>query len=132
MITVINDVIRDTVALIELNHFFDDNGNLVFDQLIFYDWTEDLRGAAPPHRHNVRAWVLVKSPAIVPVFDWKLKMYRAMWTNGDVTRVVYSNSYSETWTQYDPELAEREKFPKEFRRELTPVRIPSVQSDKIQ
>jgi hypothetical protein len=32
--------VRESVDLLELNHFFDDNGRLVFDQLIFWDWHE--------------------------------------------------------------------------------------------
>ena len=32
------DIAREEVDLIEVNHFFDEQGRLVFEQLIFYDW----------------------------------------------------------------------------------------------
>ena len=50
-----DDVARESVDLIELNHFYDEQGRLVFDQVIFYDWS------AADARYNVRAWRLVKN-----------------------------------------------------------------------
>jgi len=38
-----DDVAREQVDLVELNHFYDEQGRLVFDQLIFYDWAERAR-----------------------------------------------------------------------------------------
>ena len=32
-------VLRESVDAIELNHFYDEQGRLVFDQLIFYEWS---------------------------------------------------------------------------------------------
>lgn len=111
------DVARDSVDLIEVNHFYDEHGRLVFDQVIFYDWS-------PEHsRYMVRAWRLVKNPAQLPQRDWQDGGYVAVWQDGEVLRDVRATAMRETWTQYDPELLEREYLPKEKRRELKTVRL---------
>lgn len=69
-------------------------------------------------RTNVRAWRLVKSPSQIPERDWGGRGYLASWTDGKLNRHVVAADYRETWTQYDPELAEREILPKERRRPL--------------
>ena len=43
-------VVEDYVDLIEVNHFYDEHGKLVFDQVIFYDWS------ALQSRYQVRDW----------------------------------------------------------------------------
>jgi hypothetical protein len=110
------DVLRDTCDLVELNHFYDEHGRLVFDQIIFWDWSD--RDA----RYQVRSWRLVKTPDILPERDFARGGYACIWVDGEVTRSVRSAGYRETWTQVDPELAEREILPKEKRRELSAVR----------
>ena len=72
-----------------------------------------------------RAWRLVKheSQLPYPAYGGGPKMYRALWLDGDVNRLIYAPSYRETWTQYDPELAEREILPKEQRRELRTMKV---------
>jgi len=112
-----DDVVRESVDLIELNHFYDEHGRLVFDQVIFYDWS------AGEARYNVRAWRLVKNPAQLPQRDWRLGGYSAMWQDGEQSRYIHSKSIRETWTQYDPELVEREYLPKERRKELRTVKV---------
>lgn len=57
-------LVRERVDLVEVNHFYDEQGRLVFDQVIFYDWS-------PEHsRYMVRAWRMVKSPTQLPEPDW--------------------------------------------------------------
>jgi len=115
------DVARETVDLVEVNHFYDEQGRLVFDQVIFYDWS------ASDSRYMVRAWRLVKNPAQLPQRDWKSGGYVAVWQDscqgGDVLRHVHAAAFRETWTQYDPELIERDYLPKERRKELRTVRL---------
>jgi hypothetical protein len=111
------DVTRESVDLIELNHFYDEHGRLVFDQVIFYDWS------AGEARYNVRAWRLVKNPSQLPQRDWSGGGYSAMWHDGEQIRQIRSKSIRETWTQYDPELVEREYLPKERRKELRTVKV---------
>lgn len=108
----IEDVARDKVDLIEHNHFYDEQGRLVFDQIIFYDWSP------ADSRYMVRAWRLVKNPAQVPERDWRGDGYLAIWQDGEILRSVRAASMRETWTQYDPELYEREFLAKERRKEL--------------
>jgi len=104
--------LAETCDLIELNWFYDERGKLVFQQTIFYDWSER------ESRYNVRDWRLVKTTAQLPQRDWSSGGYSAMWQDGEQFRHVRSQSFRETWTQYDPELAEREFLPKEKRKEL--------------
>lgn len=106
-------VLRDSVDLIELNHFYDEHGRLVFDQVIFYDWSHD------ESRYNVRAWRLVKSESQLPRRDWECGGYVVTWQDGEELRHIRSKATRETFTQYDPELLEREILAKESRRELT-------------
>jgi hypothetical protein len=105
-------VARDEVDLVEINHFYDENGKHVFDQLIFYDWS------AEQSRFQVRAWRLVKSPTQLPQRNWQRGEFEAVWHDGDVLRKIHAFSTRETWTQYDPELIERSSLPREQRREL--------------
>ncbi len=111
------DVARESVDLIEVNHFYDEHGRLVFDQVIFYDWS------AGDARYMVRAWRLVKNPAQLPHRDWRDGGYATLWQDGEVLRHVRSRSIRESWTQYDPELVEREYLPKERRKELRTVKL---------
>ena len=122
-----DDVVRESVDLIELNHFYDEHGRLVFDQVIFYDWS------AGEARYNVRAWRLVKNQAQLPQRDWRSGGYSAMWQDGEQIRYIHSKSIRETWTQYDPELVEREYLPKERRRELRTVKVsrPAATNSQI-
>ncbi len=47
-------VVRETVAMVELNHFYDDLGRHAYDQVIFYEWSEEYC------RYHVIAWCLVE------------------------------------------------------------------------
>jgi len=110
-------VASEQVDLVEVNHFYDDQGRHVFDQVIFYDWAEG------HSRHMVRAWRLVKNPAQLPQRNWKDGTYSAIWHDNEVLRKVQAKSMRESWTQYDPELVEREFLAKEKRRDLQPMKI---------
>lgn len=107
-----DDKLRESVDLIELNKFYDDDGKLVFPQLIFYDWSKS------EARYVVRAWRLVKDESQLPRRDWKTGGYVAIWQDGEQPRYIWSKHIRETWTQFDPELVQREILPKERRKEL--------------
>ena len=147
-------VLVGSVDLVELNHFYDEYGKLIFDQVIWYDWVEGVtvipqqlpmewrmrddgtetrvdvgktKGFSGA-RYQVRAWRLVKVPEILPVMDHSTGLYRSTWENSEEgTRTVLAKEYRESWTQYDPELVEREFLPKELRLELQkrPARVQS-------
>ena len=112
-----HDVAQDQVDLIEVNHFYDEHGRLVFDQVIFYDWSDS------QSRYQVRAWRLLKNKAQIPSKNFQTGDYETIWHDGDVLRRVRGASFRESWTQYDPELREREYLPKDRRRELQQIRI---------
>jgi hypothetical protein len=64
---------------------------------------------------------MVKKPNQLPQRNWTDGAYTAIWIDGEVLREVRAGSMRESWTQYDPELIEREFLPKEKRRELRTV-----------
>lgn len=101
----------DDVDLVELNHYYDDQGKHILDQLIYYDWC-NVRC-----RFQVRDWRLQRSEFQIPMRRPD-GMYSSTFKDGDVVRKVRSASFRETWTQYDPELQEREFLDKAQRRLL--------------
>jgi len=120
-------VVRESVDSIQTNHFYDDEGRLVFDQIMFRRWYTPNGSTYWPH---VIAWRLVKNPETqVPRKDWEQGGYTILWDDGGVIREVRAPSVSEDWTQYDPELLERERLPKESRPELkAPYVVPPKRS----
>mgnify|MGYP001236859173 FL=1 len=120
------DIVRDEVDLIEINHFFDEYGRLVFDQVIFYDWSDEV------NRFQICAWRLLKSPAQIPRRDFSRGDYLATWYDGHLLRKVRSQGFRETWTQYDPELVERQFLEKDKRRELSKKPVRLVTQDERQ
>ncbi len=113
----VEDVAKDRVDLVELNHFHDEEGKHVFDQVIFYDWN------ARAGHYDVRAWRLVKHRSQIPFRDWERGQYVTLWQDGTVMRKVQAQTMRESWTQHDPELVERSFLPKEQRRELRKILI---------
>lgn len=109
--------ILDQVDLIEVNHVYDSSGRPILDQVIFYQWS---RADA---RYQVIAWRLLRSPGQVPQRDWNRRAYVAHWFDADLLRKVVAGQCRETWTTYDPEMAERAIYPMEYRRELA-TRMP--------
>ena len=106
------EVIDERVDLMEVNHFYDEHGELVLDQVIFWVWS--------PHnsRFNVQAWQLIKKPTQVPIRNWSNRDYVAVWQDGEQLRKVRAATMLESWTQYDPEVYNRQVFPKKNRKGL--------------
>jgi hypothetical protein len=100
------------IDLVEVNHYFDDCGKPVFDQLIFYNRDESAR------RYNVVAWRLLKNPNQLPVRHPLSGKYYASWHDGKILRIIHADQKMETWTQYDPETHERKFLPKSSRSDL--------------
>ena len=109
----------DRVDVAESNRFYDFEGREVFHQIIYWGWCPD------HERYQVVAWRMVKGgdESYIPRRDWSGGGYAATWVDGDVIRRVRADSFRESWTQYDPELAEREWYPKERRRELRKAEV---------
>ncbi|MEZ6091624.1 MAG: hypothetical protein R3C05_27140 [Pirellulaceae bacterium] len=103
----------ERVDLIELNHFFDENGRHVFDQVIFYQWS------TTHHRYHVQAWRLVKDSSQLPKQSWKPSGYRCVWYDEGTLRTVFASAFRETWTQIDPERSNRQLLPQDQRTGLS-------------
>lgn len=112
----LDDPIEDTCLTIHLNHFYDDNGDLVFSQFIFQDW--------PPH--NIAAWRLVKDESITPAWHPHTGEWSLTWWDGSYLRKVRAKRFMETWKQYDVELQSRFKLPQDRRRQLTTPRTTTT------
>ena len=102
----------DHVDLVEVNHLYDLQGRLVFNQVIFYDW------CPVQCRHQVRAWRLLKTDQQLPRMNWRSGRYETRWRDVNDYRHITAGERRETWTIYDPEILERNLFPLHFRREL--------------
>lgn len=101
--------LEQRVDLIELNHFVDEDGREVFQQVIFYDWSRMNR------RFHVRAWRLVKHESQIPIRHWKPSRYECTWHDEGVLRRVWAPQLRETWSQTDPERVNRELLPEDQR-----------------
>ena len=98
-------VVTDRVDLLEVNHFYDANGEPVFTQFIWWDYNR------AENRYDVRAWKLDKGEP--------QQGGTVTWWDGGVRRVV-AGQRRETFTQFDPELTAREVLSTDRRRGLTP------------
>ncbi len=119
-------VVTDTADVIEINHYFDENGRLVFDQIIFWDWCDEREN------HHVVAWRFAKHVSQRPLRDWARGGYVTSWRDGDLLRRVHSASLRETWTQYDPEVQDRSLYSQHLRRGLASQRdLSQPQTDSV-
>ena len=97
---------REDVDLIERSAVYDDCGKLVLEQVIAWRWVDN--------HHEVIGWRLMT--------DKQWQPPSVTWWEGEKRFVVTAKYWRESWEQFDPELVERERFPKELRRGLFGVR----------
>lgn len=106
----------EQVDAIELNHFFDPRGQLVYDQVIFFERTPTTG------RFQVRAWCLVDDRETMnrrPLLnDNGLYECFAVDSNEQLTRRIVSRVFRESWSQVDPEREDKKRFPESLRIEL--------------
>ena len=114
------NITRAQVDLIELNHFLDENGREVFQQVIFYDWCK------VKQRFHVRAWRLIKHEHQLPTRRWKPKCFQCTWHDGPLLRQVHAPKMRETWSREDPERVNRKLLPEDQRIPLFPAHARSV------
>ena len=105
--------LTDSVDLIEVNHHFDENGWLVMEQVVFYQW------CPVKCRYRVRDWRPLKTFHQIPRKDFSRNVYVACWKDGRHYREVTASQFRETWTTYDPELVDSLLAPKQHRKILT-------------
>lgn len=90
------------VDCIELNHFCDSRGKLVFEQVIFWDRVPETG------KFHVRAWCMTDDRETSnrrPVKNEQTGLYQVEWFDTDqrLRRKITSRIYRESWTQVDPE-----------------------------
>lgn len=108
--------LTQSVDLVEVNHYFDEAGKPVFDQLIYYDWDHQAT------RYSVIAWRLIKNSNQMPIKQAGADSFASAWHDGKSLRIIYADRMYESWTQFDPENAERAFLPKDQRADL--IRMP--------
>jgi hypothetical protein len=109
------DVAREHVDLLELNHFHDVNGRAVYSQVIFYDWAPDASA------YHVRAWWISNNAGTnEPARDYVGGFYRVRCydVNEKMNREITARHYRETWSQVDPERANKKLLDERQRRGL--------------
>lgn len=120
-----NTMLKDRVDLIEVNHFYDEQGRFVYDQIVFYDW------CPRECRYQLRDWRLIKNGNQIPLQDAKTGEFTAVWSDfksRNVLRKTTARLFRESWTQYDPELVEREFLPESKRKKLREILPPEEKS----
>jgi hypothetical protein len=119
-------VAEEYVDLIELNHFYDHHGRHVYDQVIFYEQ------APETGRFLVRAWCLVEDREALnrrPVKNVETQMVYVDWYDNDhrTLRKLSSHLYRESWTQIDPERANKKVYDERLRTAL--IQAPKRTAD---
>lgn len=135
--------LTDSVDLVEVNHFYNSSGELVFDQVIWLEWNTD-KG-----RYDVVDWRLLRNVRLGNSDDkwtWDTEHpegppYVESFIGGHATptrvsdrwesywldekcgkwRTVRAKHYRETWTDWDVELVARTVLPEEQRTGLTRI-----------
>jgi hypothetical protein len=110
-------IAHDHVDLVELNAFYDCNGRFVYEQVIFYEWRPDLQ------RYHVRAWCLVDDRDLLdrrPQRGYRSGLWVVRWQDRDqnVLRTITATHYRRSWSQVDPERANKRLLPESERRAL--------------
>ena len=99
----------ERVDLIERNAYYDQDGKLLLTQALFFEWCD--REA----RYQVLAWRLIKTPANEPR-PCRDGGYEMIWSEGGKLLRVTAPAMRESFTQFDPEIAEQKHLPKDQRK----------------
>lgn len=101
--------------VIEINHYYNEEGRLIYDQVIYYDWNP------VESRYDIIDWRLLKTEGQIPLRDRRSGGFVSVWHDAkeyDVLRTVRSQTIRETWTNHDPEQRGCELRPAERQRGL--------------
>lgn len=110
-----NGHVCERVDMIELNHHYDDLGRHNYDQVIFYEWCPEFK------RFHVIAWCLVDDEGKrVPQRSAARREWTVTWheRNMSVQREVKASLFRETWSQIDPERANKRFLEEKHRLSL--------------
>lgn len=94
------------VDMIELNHYFDDRGQHVFDQVIFWRIEESTR------RYQVRGWKICNSQNDYPTRNANGLTELRIGFDSSALR-VRSKVFRESWSHRDPERDDLVRHPLE-------------------
>ena len=76
-----------------------------------------------PEQNALREKLIAAAQAAGKTFhhshDWPRGDYVLLWHDGELLREVRAAAWRESWTQFDPEMHDRDRFPKSARRGLT-------------
>lgn len=99
----------DTVDRVEFNHVYSPEGRLIGEYTLFWDWDQ-----------NRCDWVIVDWRKMRETGRWSEcdGWYRMIWRDGNRLRMVRTRNTLETWTRFDREIEDRDRFPIELRRGL--------------
>jgi hypothetical protein len=117
------------VDLIELNHFFDAKGRIVYDQVVFHE------RAPETGRFQVRAWCLVEDREHLnrrPVKNEETGIYQVDWFDTDrrIQRKITSRLFRESWSQVDPERENKRVHPERLRIDLVKrLSVPAIPAE---
>lgn len=104
---------HENVDLIELNHHYDSRGQLVYDQVVFWERTPTTG------RFQVRAWCMVEDREVCnrrPIRN-DSGLYECILVDGSerLTRRIVSRLYRESWTHNDPERDDKTRHDESLR-----------------
>lgn len=116
-------VVETESDVIELNHNYDACGRFQFNQVIF------IEQATLPEQNAVFAWRLLKRNSQIPkpytvtnqLTGAKQTKYVMALADGNVIHVIRSSCVEESYTQFDPEMANRKVVSKEHRTDLPKI-----------
>lgn len=98
-----------TVDIVEVNHFYNDEGRPVWCQAIFWEWEP------VDSEYHARDWVFVDQKPFADVKrrpDGGAVVYvPSEVPGGQVVREIRGRLYRESWTQFDREAADRYRSP---------------------
>jgi len=122
-------VITATVDTIELNHYYNREGQLVLRQMLFWEYRADVK-----YTHQItkqkkkgidvvvawRAHTHVKMEAMAPEYDKRRRVWVSTFTDSHNRKVykVTATSFVRSWTHIDPETESRKIWPEKNRRGL--------------
>ncbi len=97
--------------LIEVNSHISENGRHMYDQIIFWEWSPELK------RMIVCSWCLVGDDKSYPVkIGNRYKYTRRLSRNRSI--IIYTDMSISTSSKLDPERDNKNIFPEKYRRDL--------------
>jgi len=114
--TIMDGIVRDDCDIIEKNFYHNEHGDLVFIQMIFWEWSQ------ANQRHEVRDWTMFENVRFIdrPRVGRTVVHFHCHKENR--TRIITSRTYRESWTQNDPEREDIRHHPHEQRVALCSAR----------